>query len=118
MRLEGKTALITGGGSGIGRAISERFALEGATVVVVDLRLERARETAEAIASAGGTAVALGADVGEKESVNGMAAAALESQGRIDVLVNNAGICSVHNAKHDHKWVLNLRRHIKKRAGE
>jgi meso-butanediol dehydrogenase / (S,S)-butanediol dehydrogenase / diacetyl reductase len=81
-RLDGRTALVTGGGSGIGRAICRRFASEGATVVVADLVRERAEEVAAEI---GGRAVQ--ADVTVAADVERMAAEA----GRVDVLVNNAG---------------------------
>jgi meso-butanediol dehydrogenase / (S,S)-butanediol dehydrogenase / diacetyl reductase len=81
-RLSGKRALVTGGGSGIGRATCRRFASEGATVVVADLLGERAEEVAAEI---GGTAVQ--ADVTVAADVERM----VEAAGRIDVLVNNAG---------------------------
>jgi 3-oxoacyl-[acyl-carrier protein] reductase len=89
-RIEGKVALITGAGSGIGRASAERFAAEGARVVVVDLK--GAEETAAAIEAAGGEALALDTDVGDEEAVAAMAAAALERFGQVDVLMNNAGV--------------------------
>jgi meso-butanediol dehydrogenase / (S,S)-butanediol dehydrogenase / diacetyl reductase len=81
-RLAGKRAVVTGGGSGIGRATARRFAAEGATVVVADLIAERAEEVAAEI---GGTAVQ--ADV----TVAGDVARMVEAAGRVDVLVNNAG---------------------------
>jgi meso-butanediol dehydrogenase / (S,S)-butanediol dehydrogenase / diacetyl reductase len=81
-RLDGKSALVTGGGSGIGRAICRRFAAEGASVVVVDVVGERAEEVAAEI---GGRAVQ--ADVTVRADV----ARAVEAAGRVDVLVNNAG---------------------------
>jgi 3-oxoacyl-[acyl-carrier protein] reductase len=89
-RLEGKVALVTGAGSGIGRASAERFAAEGARVAAVDL--EGSEEVAEAIGAAGGEAIALPTDVADEEAVAAMAAAALERFGRVDVLMNNAGI--------------------------
>jgi meso-butanediol dehydrogenase/(S,S)-butanediol dehydrogenase/diacetyl reductase len=82
MRLDGKRALVTGGGSGIGRATCRRFAAEGAAVLVADLLGERAEEVAAEI---GGTAVQ--ADV----TVGADVARMVEAAGRIDVLVNNAG---------------------------
>lgn len=86
-RLEGKIALITGGARGIGRAICEAYAREGARVVVADLRENDARETAEAI---GGMAVAMNvADIG---SIQAGVALVEETWGGIDILVNNAGI--------------------------
>ena len=111
MRLEGQTALVTGGGSGIGRAICELFAREGAAVVVVDLREERCRETADRIAAEGGTAVPIAADVSEGESVSAMVSAALESQGRIHILVNNAAICTGDDILEidEEVWDLDLR---------
>lgn len=89
-RLQGKVALVTGAGSGIGRASAERFAAEGAQVAVVDLK--GAEEVAEAIEAAGGDALALSTDVADEEAVAAMAAAALDRFGRVDVLMNNAGI--------------------------
>jgi meso-butanediol dehydrogenase / (S,S)-butanediol dehydrogenase / diacetyl reductase len=92
MRLADTVALVTGGGSGIGRAIGERFAAEGARVVVADLVAERARETAERIRTTGGAALAVEADVASAAAVERLAARALAEYGRVDVLVNNAAI--------------------------
>jgi 3-oxoacyl-[acyl-carrier protein] reductase len=89
-RLQDKVALITGAGSGIGRASAERFAAEGAQVVVVDLK--GAAETVAAIEGAGGEAIALTTDVADEDAVAAMAGVALERFGRVDVLMNNAGI--------------------------
>ena len=89
-RLQGKVALVTGAGSGIGRASAERFAAEGARVAVVDLK--GAEDVAATIEAAGGEAIALGTDVADEDAVAAMAAAAIERFGRVDVLMNNAGI--------------------------
>ncbi|THF77578.1 SDR family NAD(P)-dependent oxidoreductase [Cohnella fermenti] len=95
MRLNGKIALITGAGSGIGRCSALAFAGEGAAVVVNDLDEAKAEETAERIREAGGTAAAIGADVTDPLSVQSMVERALAQFGRIDVLFNNAGISGV-----------------------
>ena len=90
--LDGKTAIITGGGQGIGRAYSLAFAQEGANVVVADLDGANAEAVAGEIAAAGGSAISVQADVGDPASVEGMAAAAREAFGGTDVLLNNAAI--------------------------
>jgi NAD(P)-dependent dehydrogenase (short-subunit alcohol dehydrogenase family) len=92
MQLVRKVAVITGGGSGIGRATAERFAREGARVVVADLVGERAEETAARIAAAGGEALAVAADVSDAAAVDALAARALAAHGRVDILVNNAAV--------------------------
>jgi NAD(P)-dependent dehydrogenase (short-subunit alcohol dehydrogenase family) len=90
MRLNKKVAIITGSGSGIGRATAELFAHEGAYLVIADLIGERAQETVQHISAAGGEAVAIEMDVSKKETVEAMVAQTLEAYGRIDILVNNA----------------------------
>jgi meso-butanediol dehydrogenase/(S,S)-butanediol dehydrogenase/diacetyl reductase len=90
-RFEGKIVLITGAGHGIGRASAERFAAEGASVIVVDIDQATANETAGAIHAAGSTAHAIATDVADPDAVESMAAEALQRFGRIDVLHNNAG---------------------------
>ena len=90
--LDGKTAIITGGGQAIGRAYALAFAQEGANVVVADLDGANAEAVAGEIAAAGGSAISVQADVGEPASVEGMAAAAREAFGGTDVLLNNAAI--------------------------
>jgi meso-butanediol dehydrogenase/(S,S)-butanediol dehydrogenase/diacetyl reductase len=97
MRLRGKTALITGGGSGLGRAMALRFAAEGASVVVADLNAARAQETAAFISASGGRALALVADVSDADQVAAMVNEAEAAFGRVDILVNNAGISSGDN---------------------
>lgn len=92
MKLKDRVAFVTGGGSGIGRAICQRFAHEGATVVAADLIPERATETAALIEQAGGVAAGLEIDVAKSDSVNAAIAAAIDRFGRIDILVNNAGL--------------------------
>jgi NAD(P)-dependent dehydrogenase (short-subunit alcohol dehydrogenase family) len=85
-------ALVTGGGSGIGRAICELFAKEGAKVVVADRYPERAEETAARIKSAGGEAIGVPVDVAAVAAVTAMTEQAVARYGRVDALVNNAGI--------------------------
>lgn len=97
MRLESKIALVTGGGSGIGRATAELFASEGAKVVVSDLYRSTAEETAAAIANAGGDAIAVTGDVSINADAERMVSAAIDAYGRLDVLVNSAGV-SARNA--------------------
>ncbi|OGV39106.1 MAG: 3-oxoacyl-[acyl-carrier-protein] reductase [Lentisphaerae bacterium GWF2_45_14] len=91
-RLEGKVALVTGGARGIGKAISERLAEEGATIAVVDIMQQVAEETAAEFKSKGWEASAYSADVSKFESAETTIKAVVEKYGRLDILVNNAGI--------------------------
>ena len=91
-RLQDKVAVITGGGSGMGRASCLAFAAEGARVVVVDRTIASGEETARAVNDEGGEAVFFEADVSDAADVAGMVAAAVDRWGRLDVLFNNAGI--------------------------
>src|SRR5215813_5060604 len=101
MRFKNQVVLVTGGGHGIGRAVAERFASEGARVVVNDLTTERAEEAAQAI---GGMGIA--ADVSASRQVDAMFDRVLAEWGTIDVLVNNAG--DIYAARHflesDEAW--------------
>ncbi|MCU4802674.1 glucose 1-dehydrogenase [Halobacteria archaeon HArc-gm2] len=87
-----RVALVTGAGRGNGNAIAEELAENGATVVVNDLEAGPAESTAESIRDAGGAAIALTADVSDKEAVESMVAEAVDEVGTIDILVNNAGV--------------------------
>ena len=91
MLLDGKVAIVTGAGSGIGRASAIRFAIEGASVVVADIRLAKACETVDEIVAAGGEAVAVQVDVRIAAEVEAMVVTAVDRFGRLDVLFNNAG---------------------------
>jgi NAD(P)-dependent dehydrogenase (short-subunit alcohol dehydrogenase family) len=93
-RLQGKVALITGAGSGIGRATARLFAGEGAAVAVVDLREDAAKETADQIVADGGTAIGVAADVTDAEAIGAAVARSVAELGRLDVVYNNAGIGS------------------------
>ena len=90
--LDGKTALVTGGGSGIGRATSLAYAQEGARVVVADVNVEGGEETVQLIKEAGGEAILVHADVAKPEDTQAMVAQAVEAFGSLDCAFNNAGI--------------------------
>jgi 3-oxoacyl-[acyl-carrier protein] reductase len=91
-RLEGKVALVTGGARGIGKAICERLADEGAKLAIVDIMLDVAEETAKEFKSKGVEAAAFAADVSKLESANETVDAVIKEFGKIDILINNAGI--------------------------
>jgi len=91
MRLQGKTAIVTGGGSGFGEGIARTFAREGANVVVNDLNGPAAERVASEIALAGGRAIAVAGDVTRRDDWQTLFAAAIEDFGSVQVVVNNAG---------------------------
>lgn len=90
-RLQNKTAVITGGGGGIGGATCRRFAQEGAKIAVFDLNLDAAEKVAGAIRDAGGTAEAVRCDIADRTSVDAAIATTTAKLGPVDILVNNAG---------------------------
>ena len=92
MRLENKVAIVTGGGSGIGRATALAFAAEGARVVVADVMVDGGEETAKMIRDVHGQALFVKADVSNAEQVKAMVDKAIEAFGRLDCAANNAGI--------------------------
>jgi NAD(P)-dependent dehydrogenase (short-subunit alcohol dehydrogenase family) len=113
-RLEDKIALVTGAGAGIGRAIAETFAREGANVVVADIDGEAARQVADAIVKSNGAASAQTVDVTDTTQVKALMEAIKGEHGRLDVLVNNAGVGARADFRHisdedwDKVWAVNL----------
>ena len=92
MLLEDKIAIVTGGGRGIGRGISKRFAREGARVVLAQRDPKSGERTREEVEAAGGTALFVQTDVGRREDVERLVNATVEQFGGLDILINNAGI--------------------------
>ena len=103
---EGQVVVVTGAGKGIGRAIAERFAGAGASVVVNDLESSRVDDVVASITAAGGTAVGGPADVSDSAQVEALFDTAVEAFGTVDVLVNNAGMVSpmLHFFEADEAW--------------
>lgn len=100
-RLEGRTAIVTGGAYGIGRAVATRLAAEGATVFIADVNAEQGQTTATEIAAAGGAVTFVACDVTDAAQVRAVIDAAMQATGRLDILVNNAGIPGAHGTAID-----------------
>jgi 3-hydroxybutyrate dehydrogenase len=96
MKLRGKSAVVTGAASGIGKGIALAFAREGASVAIADLNLDAANETADEIRASGATATAIAMDVSDEQAVDAGVSKVVTTLGRIDILVSNAGIQIVH----------------------
>jgi len=96
MKLQGKVAIVTGAASGIGKAIAQRYASEGASIVIADLNVDAASGAAAEIKAAGGDALGIAMDVTSEDGVKAGVAATVAKYGRIDILVSNAGIQIVH----------------------
>ena len=105
--LEGKSALITGGGGGIGRATALIFAREGARIAVADANLDAAKETVAQVNAVGGQAMSLTGDVTDSTAVQAMVQSVVSAYGRIDCAFNNAGIAGYQvdaAGKKTHEW--------------
>jgi len=113
-RLEDKVTLVTGGGAGIGRTIAETFAREGASVIVADYNGEAAKEVAQAIVKSNGAASAHEVDVTDTPQVKELMSTIGQAHGRLDVLINNAGVGERSDFRHlsdeawDRVWKTNL----------
>ena len=90
--LEGKVAVVTGGGGGLGTAICARLSSEGAAVAVIEQEHEKAKQVADSVAAGGGRSIAVEADVSDKSSVDAMAGRVVDELGGLDILINNAAI--------------------------
>lgn len=97
MQLEGKSAIVTGAAQGIGLACAERFATEGARIVLADIAEEAGEKAAAKIRENGGEAIFVACDVGDKKSVEALVGAAVEAHGGLDIQLSNAGI--IHTAE-------------------
>ena len=95
LSLEGRVAIVTGAGRGIGKVIAETFAQEGARVVVADINGENARRVASGIEARGGTALSIAVDISSREQVDGLMRQARDAYGTIDILVNDASLVSL-----------------------
>ncbi len=105
--LEGKSALITGGGGGIGRATALAFAREGARLAIADFNEQAAQETVALVNAAGGQAMTLTGDVTDSATVKAMVASVVAAYGRLDCAFNNAGIAGFQvdaSGKRTHEW--------------
>ncbi|HEX6142645.1 MAG TPA: SDR family oxidoreductase [Geminicoccaceae bacterium] len=116
MRLQGKVALVTGGGCGFGEGIATRFAAEGAKVVVNDLREDEAERVSSAIGRASHEAIAVAGDVGQEADWRRLVEATRAAYGRLDILVNNAGttysnrpMLEVDEAEYDRVFRVNVK---------
>ncbi|WP_246795708.1 SDR family oxidoreductase [Burkholderia perseverans] len=116
MRLAGKTAIVTGGGSGFGEGIARTYAREGANVVINDLNGAAAERVASEIAVAGGRAIAIAGDVSQGEDWRALFAAALDDFRQVHVIVNNAGtthrnkpVLDVSEAEYDRVYAVNMK---------
>ncbi len=96
MKLKGRSAIVTGAASGLGKAIAMTFAREGARVAIADLNLDAANVVAADIRAAGGQAIGIAMDVASEEAVDAGVAATVAAFGGVDILVSNAGIQIVH----------------------
>ncbi|MBE6031876.1 MAG: glucose 1-dehydrogenase [Clostridiales bacterium] len=92
MKLNGKSVVVTGASSGMGKAIVEKFAAEGANIVAVARRIDRLEELAAALKGAPGKVIPFQGDVSKEETMEGAIALAVKEFGRLDILVNNAGV--------------------------
>jgi meso-butanediol dehydrogenase/(S,S)-butanediol dehydrogenase/diacetyl reductase len=112
MRLAGKVAIITGGGSGIGRATAELFVREGAKVLVADYKADIGQEAVQAIVDEGGEATFLEVDVSDSAQVQTMVQTALDTYGGLDILFNNAGVLLfgsiLDTAEKDWNWLMSI----------
>lgn len=115
MKLEGKVAIVTGGGGGIGRVIALRFAKESAAVVLAGPTEEKIKSVEHEVRDAGGKAIAVVTDVADEADVQRMISAAIDAFGQIDILVNNAGIAGptalvpdITREEWDHTFAVNL----------
>ncbi|MDP2936946.1 MAG: beta-ketoacyl-ACP reductase [Dehalococcoidia bacterium] len=114
-RLDGKVAIVTGSGRGIGRAVAMAFASEGAKVTIAELDLEPAEEVVNEIKSRGGLAIAVPTDVTNRESVKKTVETTIKEFGQVDILVNNAGILRLNMLQKmtEDQWDAVLNTHLK-----